>query len=169
MFKTLVLDAAYQDGYGNVVQVDRVRLAGPYAAFGSETHFDGGRQEGGSTGQTTVGVRDLITGGTQHMNVDEPCVIQTLLLTSDGTAASITVCGDSGESPEPTFTALVQALDYGTARSITLATSTTTTTAAWSSPYASLELQRCLAGCTPAGKTIAWWTDNGNWHSQPIP
>jgi hypothetical protein len=168
----LVLDAAYQNGYGNLVQVDAVRLVGRYVAFGSETRFDGGRQEGGPTGQITVRVRDVITGRSQQMTGDEQygsCGIQTLLLTASGTAAWITICGYSGVSPQPTFTALVQALDYRTTRSITLATSSATTTTSWSSPYASLELEQCLAGCAPAGATIAWWTDNGVWRSGLIP
>jgi len=169
VFKTLVLDASYDEGYGDVVQVDGVQLAGTYAAFATTTVANGGRYD--AVPRAAVRVRNLIAGRTQGVDIEQfgACEIHGLVLASSGTAAWITDCVLSPTPPAvASLTSLVQAFDDSNGRSSTLDTNTTTTSPLVD-PYANLQLQQCLAGCAPHGATIAWWTTNGPWRSHPVP
>jgi hypothetical protein len=170
VFKTLVLDASSDDGYGNVVHVEGVQLAGAFAAFATTTVANGGRYD--AVPRAAVGVRNLTAGRTHGVDIEQfgACEIHGLVLASSGTAAWITDCVLSAAPPAASsLTSLVQAFDDGNGRSATLDTHTTTTPYPLADPFANLRLHRCRGGCLPRGATIASWTTNGGRRSHPAP
>jgi hypothetical protein len=156
-FTHLVQQASYHDGFGNVVEVRGVVLAGDYAAYATQTTPHGGRYNALPMG--TVSVRDLVHGRTRtdHLSRAGTCDIFSLRVASDATAAWILAPCPIADPVTTQQTWVVQAVD-SSGRSITLDSATVAITS--TNPFANLQLS-CQANCRPGRTAFAFWTDTG--------
>lgn len=149
-FRNLVTNTGVDGGSADILRVNQVALAGSFAAYDSNDVLGGGRY-GISLG---VDVTNLLTGtdtsarvlgvGFDHVLLAPPLAVWT---------------SDAGGSDW-----FVQAFDGRTDVTTTL----DSTSGPDSDPFADLQLDHCVAGCTPIGATFAWWTAEGSWRSGRI-
>jgi len=171
-FHVLAADLVYGGGQGDLVKVRDVLLAGTYAAYDSTTTTAGGRAYGSSSGD--VYVRNLVTGRQRVVNLGQNWVAQgPLLLSSLGIAVwQSSPVGQPGQA-NACGTWQIATLDARTGRSSTLDSANPTcdpTNPAVhpADPFGNLQLQQCIAGCSPPGAIYAWWTDSGTWRSARV-
>ena len=177
-FHRLVISAQYGGDTGNIVQVQRVLLAGQYVAYSTETLFGAGRYGD----EDDVYVRDLRSGHGSHVSVSPadhpgcgaeagenlPCNAVSLVLSPQGVAAwhADETC-IVGNTAGPCAWG-IQALDGSNGWHAAFDTTTLDQTQIVSDPFAHLQLYRCQAGCPIAGQTIATWTRAGIQHSATV-
>jgi hypothetical protein len=154
-FHVLVTNTGIPGGYADIIRVGQVALSGAIAAYDSRDVLGGGRY-GVNLG---IDVTNLVTGKDEIAQVLGGAFAQVLL------APPITVWTSQGDGNEW----FVQAFDGREDRTATLATQSGPNTGPYADPFGDLQLDQWVAGCTPAGATIAWWTEAGAWHSAPIP
>jgi hypothetical protein len=153
-FHVLVTNTGTAGGYADILRVDHVSLSGAFAAYDSKDLLGGGRY-GVNLG---IDVTNLQTGTNESSQVLGDAFAQVLL------APPLAVWTSQGDGNDW----FVQAFDGREDRTATLQTQSGPNTGPYSDPFGDLQLDQCVAGCTPPGATFAWWTDAGAWHSAPI-
>jgi hypothetical protein len=153
-FHVLVANTGIAGGYGDIIRVDQVALSGAFAAYDSSDVLGGGRY-GVNLG---IDVTDLLTGRDESARVLGDAFAHVLL------APPLAVWISQGDGNDW----FVQAFEGRGDRTETLETKSGPDTGPFSDPFGDLELDRCVAGCSPSGATFAWWTDAGAWRSAPI-
>lgn len=163
-YHVLVDDASYAGGFGDIVHVDQVVLAGSWAAWTTTALASGGRY--GVLPSLTASARELASRNATEVQVkrDGTCGASDLVLTPAGVAAWVAAsCGSV--SPPVAASWTVQVEDGRTRRNATLDFQQSSGT----DPFAHLELFQCLAGCAPHGRTTVWWQRDGAWASAAAP
>jgi hypothetical protein len=135
-------------------RVDQVARSGAFAAYDSRDLLGGGRY-GVNLG---IDVTNLLTSKDESAQVLGDAFAQVLL------APPLALWTSRGNGNDW----FVQAFDGRENRTATLETKSGPNTGPCSDPFGDLQLDQCVAGCTPSGATFAWWTDAGAWHSTPI-
>lgn len=162
--KVLVTDSGLPADRKDTTYADAVSLAGRYAAYYVWGEYGGGRY-GDWFGD--VYVVDLQSGLTTSGAASCCSNPVKLLLSATGVALWQVWSYTTGAAW------LVEALSARTGTVSTLDQASTTplpplSYAPGPTPFADLQLQRCAAGCTPAGATFAWWTKDGVWHTARV-
>jgi hypothetical protein len=149
-FQMLATNSGIAGGYAEIIRVDQVALSGAFAAYDIRDVLGGGRY-GVTLG---VDVTNLRTGKDESAQVLGDAFAQVLL------APPLALWTSQGDGNDW----FAQAFDGREDRTTTLETKSGPNTG----PYSDLQLDQCVAGCTPSGATFAWWTDAGAWRSAPI-
>ena len=192
-FRTLVDAAANGGGYGDIVDVGPMVLAGAYVSYSTETTASGGRYGNNPVG--VLYVRDLTTGKSESDSVDcgltpantiSFCAVgptdyycsasfcgagpPVLILSPDGVAAwdAEHKCVYQNAAAWRPCAWAIQVLDGRTGWQAVLDRLPTSQDQYLSDPFANLGLYECTAGCSSTDQLIATWTDNGVWHSGVI-
>ena len=169
-FRVLTADVSYAGGQGDLVSVQEVLLAGTYAAYATTTITEGGRDYGTTYGDVVA--RDLLTGLQRDIDLGYNGA-RPLLLSPPGAVLWQRVPFPQAGQPNGCGTWEIDALDARTGWIATLDSTTPGCDPANPSvhptdPFGSLQLQGCIAGCSPVGATYAWWTDSAGWRSARI-
>jgi hypothetical protein len=189
-FRVLVDAAAYYGGYGDIVDVGPITLAGAYVAYSTETTASGGR---GSNPVGMLYVRNLVRGTMESEFLDcgltaswtiSFCAVgptnyyraidstgpPVLILSSNGLAAwdaEQECVYPPGNSWGPCAWT-VQVLDGHTGWRAVLDRLPLNQGQYLPDPFANLQLGECVAGCQSPGQITASWTDNGAAKSAPV-
>ena len=166
-FQTLVTNTGAQGGYQDILRVIALELSGSYVAYDTDDFLGGGRY---GTIDGDVHLQNLSTGTSASSGGGCCFNPPTVILSPTGVA--LWQVENETTTPQGTpssWTWSVQVLDDRTGKSSTLDSAPAipspsggiTTIPA----FANLQLQQCLAGCSPSGATFAWWTYDGVWHS----
>lgn len=163
-FRKLAASTIAAGGLGDIIHVYGVVVAGDYVAYHTLTTTSGGRDYGANIG--TVYLKNLRTGKVRTKNLYTECDVPSLLVTLTGTAVwQANACAQPGAPQFVAVQALIQSLDTA-GHSVTLDSATPIMPS--DRPLANLAVYRCVAGCSPSGAFIAWWTHNGAWRSAKI-
>jgi hypothetical protein len=147
-------------GYTDIFSVGRVLLSGSYVAYASTDDLGGGRY--GTTGG--IDVTDLLTGRS----------INGVVLGNFAEGLILAPPVAAWEANNAPYSWAIQAPDVRTGKTTALDSVCSFPgciepgPAPPRSPFANLQLQRCLAGCSPLQAIFAWWTDNGVWRSTRV-
>lgn len=118
-----------------------------------------------------VQLRNLATGGLTSLELGDPAASGacpaaagsvSLLMAPTGVAVwHVERCTISSDNQPQPFSAIHTA-DGASRAPLTLDSDP------GDGQLANLRLEQCVAGCSPPGSTIAWWTDDGSWRMAKV-
>jgi hypothetical protein len=169
-FQMLVTNAGAEGGYQDIVRVIALELSGSYVAYDTNDSLGGGRY---GTVDGDVHLQNLATGRSAARG--GTCCFDPPTVVLSATGLALWQVENENTTPQGTpssWSWSVQVLDDRMLKSSTLDSAPAipspgggiTTIPA----FANLQLQECLAGCSPLGVVSAWWTHDGIWHSQRV-
>jgi hypothetical protein len=139
-------------------------LAGRYAGWVGVWEYHGAYLD------LRVQLRNLATGGLTSLDLGDPAASGacpapagsvSLLMAPTGVAVwQVAGCIISSNHPPQPFSA-IQTADGANRTPLTLDSGP-------AGQLANLRLEQCVAGCSPPGSTIAWWTDGGSWRMAEV-
>jgi hypothetical protein len=162
-YHTLVIDASYGGGYGDIVQVWQVALAGPWAAWTTTDVASAGRY--GSTPRPAASIRNLGGGkaNVTRAGTYGACGIHDLALAQTGIAAWQTDCH------LPSTSRTTYAVQAANGHSRTSATLDTEATTFGPDPFSAIQIRRCQTRCSRQSQSTVRWKRNGVWRSASAP
>jgi hypothetical protein len=139
-------------------------LAGRYASWVATWEYHGTNPE------YRVQLRNLATGALTTIDLGDPTEgyacprpagLVSLLLAPAGVAVwQVEGCTISSNDQRQPYS-MIQTPDAASGAAITLDSGV-------GGELANLRLEQCVAGCSPAGSTIAWWTHDGSWRMAQV-
>jgi hypothetical protein len=169
-FQTLVTNTGAEGGYQDILRVMARELSGSYVAYDTDDSLGGGRYgnvDGDVHLQNLATGRSAASGGT--------CCFDPPTLVLSPTGVALWQVENENTTPQGTpssWSWSVEVLDDRTGKSSTLDGAPAIPSPGGGittmPPFSNLQLQQCLAGCSPSGAVTAWWTYDGVWRSARV-